>query len=90
MTILSSLPNFGWLTSELISRSSLILQNSLSVYCPSSINKSSTLSFVQNFYQSTIEPSYCFREYTYWTCTAIMILFGLKMLWESWRKVLVT
>jgi len=25
------------------------------------------------------------REYTYYTCTAIMFLFGLKMLWEAWR-----
>ena len=25
------------------------------------------------------------REITYYTCTAIMFLFGLKMLWEAWR-----
>jgi len=25
------------------------------------------------------------REYTYYACTAIMALFGLKMLWEAWR-----
>merc|ERR1719187_1660957 len=25
------------------------------------------------------------REYTYYTCTAIMFAFGLKMLWEAWR-----
>jgi putative Ca2+/H+ antiporter (TMEM165/GDT1 family) len=25
------------------------------------------------------------REYTYYACTAIMFLFGLKMLWEAWR-----
>jgi len=25
------------------------------------------------------------REYTYYTCTAIMFLFGPKMLWEAWR-----
>jgi len=25
------------------------------------------------------------REVTYYTCTAIMFLFGLKMLWEAWR-----
>ena len=26
-----------------------------------------------------------FREYTYYTCTAIMFAFGLKMLWEAWK-----
>ncbi len=46
MTVLSGLPNFGWLTSELMSRSSLLLHNSPSVHYPSSISKSSTLSFV--------------------------------------------
>ena len=25
------------------------------------------------------------REITYYTCTAIMFLFSLKMLWEAWR-----
>ena len=25
------------------------------------------------------------REITYYTCTAIMFLFGLKMLWDAWR-----
>ena len=25
------------------------------------------------------------REYTYYTCTAIMFLFGLKMLYEAWK-----
>jgi len=25
------------------------------------------------------------REVTYYTCTAIMFLFGIKMLWEAWR-----
>jgi len=25
------------------------------------------------------------REYTYYTCTAIMFAFGLKMLWEAWK-----
>lgn len=25
------------------------------------------------------------REVTYYTCTAIMFLFGLKMLWEAWK-----
>jgi len=25
------------------------------------------------------------RVYTYYTCTAIMFLFGLKMLWEAWK-----
>jgi len=25
------------------------------------------------------------REYTYYTCTAIMFAFGLKMVWEAWR-----
>ena len=26
-----------------------------------------------------------FREVTYYGCTAIMFLFGFKMLWEAWR-----
>ena len=26
-----------------------------------------------------------FREVTYYTCTAIMFLFGFKMLWEAWK-----
>ena len=25
------------------------------------------------------------REITYYTCTAIMFAFALKMLWEAWR-----
>lgn len=25
------------------------------------------------------------REITYYTCTALMFLFGLKMIWEAWR-----
>jgi len=25
------------------------------------------------------------REYTYYTCSAIMFLFGIKMLWEAWN-----
>ncbi len=28
-----------------------------------------------------------FREVTYYTCTAIMFLFGFKMLWEAWKII---
>merc|ERR1719347_2244401 len=39
------------------------------------------LSALLGFVVTTFIP----REYTYYTCTAIMFLFGLKMLWEAWR-----
>lgn len=39
------------------------------------------LSALLGFVVTTFIP----REYTYYACTAIMALFGLKMLWEAWR-----
>jgi len=39
------------------------------------------LSAVMGWVVTTFIP----REYTYYTCTAIMFAFGLKMLWEAWR-----
>jgi len=39
------------------------------------------LSALLGFVVTTFIP----REYTYYACTAIMFLFGLKMLWEAWR-----
>lgn len=39
------------------------------------------LSAVLGFVVTTFIP----RMYTYYTCTAIMFLFGIKMLWEAWR-----
>merc|ERR1719347_2256963 len=39
------------------------------------------LSAMLGFVVTTFIP----REYTYYACTAIMALFGLKMLWEAWR-----
>jgi len=39
------------------------------------------LSALLGFVVTTFIP----REYTYYTCTAIMFLFGVKMLWEAWR-----
>lgn len=39
------------------------------------------LSAVLGFVVTTFIP----RVYTYYTCTAIMFLFGIKMLWEAWR-----
>lgn len=39
------------------------------------------LSALLGFVVTTFVP----REYTYYACTAIMALFGLKMLWEAWR-----
>jgi len=39
------------------------------------------LSALLGFVVTTFIP----REYTYYTCTAIMFLFGIKMLWEAWR-----
>lgn len=39
------------------------------------------LSALLGFVVTTFVP----REYTYYTCTAIMALFGLKMLYEAWR-----
>ena len=39
------------------------------------------LSALLGFVVTTFIP----REYTYYTCTAIMFLFGLKMLYEAWK-----
>jgi len=39
------------------------------------------LSALLGFVVTTFIP----RAYTYYTCTAIMALFGIKMLWEAWR-----
>merc|ERR1719158_2411591 len=39
------------------------------------------LSALLGFVVTTFIP----REYTYYTCTAIMFLFGIKMLYEAWR-----
>merc|ERR1719391_776869 len=39
------------------------------------------LSALLGFVVTTFIP----REYTYYTCTAIMFLFGIKMLWEAWK-----
>merc|ERR1712158_227933 len=39
------------------------------------------LSALLGFVVTTFIP----REYTYYTCTAIMFLFGVKMLWEAWK-----
>ncbi|XP_023344409.1 transmembrane protein 165 [Eurytemora carolleeae] len=39
------------------------------------------LSALLGFVVTTFIP----REYTYYACTAIMFLFGFKMLWEAWR-----
>lgn len=39
------------------------------------------LSALLGFVVTTFIP----REYTYYACTAIMALFGVKMLWEAWR-----
>ena len=39
------------------------------------------LSALLGFVVTTFIP----REYTYYACTGIMFLFGLKMLWEAWR-----
>ena len=32
-----------------------------------------------------VVTSFIPRAYTYYTCTVIMFLFGLKMLWEAWN-----
>merc|ERR1719312_102595 len=39
------------------------------------------LSALLGFVVTTFIP----REYTYYTCTAIMFLFGIKMLYEAWK-----
>ena len=57
--------------------------NKLTVFLAaiSALSVMTVLSALLGFVVTTFIP----REYTYYTCTAIMFLFGIKMLWEAWR-----